>query len=69
MTARNATAGFRPASITRARYLALFNQAIVGKFRGCDVVLIRVEDVAALNAIVQHERYISCRGLPLRKIV
>ena len=31
----------------RARDLALFNQAIDGKLRGCDVVLIRVEDVAA----------------------
>ena len=31
----------------RARDLALFNQAIDGKLRGRDVVLIRVEDVAA----------------------
>jgi integrase len=31
----------------RARDLAMFNQAIDSKLRGCDVVAIRVEDVAA----------------------
>jgi hypothetical protein len=31
----------------RARDLALFNLAIDSKLRGCDVVAIRVEDVAA----------------------
>jgi len=31
----------------RARDLAMFNLAIDGKLRGCDVVAIRVEDVAA----------------------
>jgi hypothetical protein len=31
----------------RARDLAMFNLAIDSKLRGCDVVAIRVEDVAA----------------------
>jgi hypothetical protein len=31
----------------RARDLAMFNLAIDSKLRGCDVVVIRVEDVAA----------------------
>jgi hypothetical protein len=31
----------------RARNLAMFNLAIDSKLRGCDVVVIRVEDVAA----------------------
>ena len=31
----------------RVRYLAMFNLAIDSKLRGCDVVAIRVEDVAA----------------------
>jgi hypothetical protein len=31
----------------RARDLAIFNLAICSKLRGCDVVAIRVEDVAA----------------------
>jgi hypothetical protein len=31
----------------RARDLAMFNLAIGSKLRGCDVVVIRVEDVAA----------------------
>jgi hypothetical protein len=30
----------------RRRDLALFNLAIAGKLRGCDVVALRVEDVA-----------------------
>jgi integrase len=31
----------------RARDLAMLNPAIDGKLRGCDVVAIRVEDIAA----------------------
>jgi hypothetical protein len=31
----------------RARDLAMFNLAVEGKLRGCDVVAMRVEDVAA----------------------
>jgi hypothetical protein len=33
----------------RARDLAMFNLAIDSKLRGCDVVAIRVEDVAATS--------------------
>jgi hypothetical protein len=36
----------------RARDLAMFNLAIDSKLRGCDVVAIRVEDVAAGGYIV-----------------
>src|ERR1700751_391734 len=32
---------------SRVRYLAMFNLAIDSKLRGCDVVAIKVEDVAA----------------------
>jgi hypothetical protein len=33
----------------RARDLAMFNLAIDSKLRGCDVIAIRVEDVAAVG--------------------
>ena len=39
----------------RARDLAMFNLAIDSKLRGCDVVAIRVEDVAAGG-------YTACNG-------
>ena len=40
---------------SRARDLALFNLAIDSKLRGCDVVALRVEDVAlmAMHSIAQ----------------
>src|SRR6201981_1595168 len=51
----------------RARHLAMFNLAIDSKLRGCDVVAIRVEDVAASGytadrATVQQKK----TGRPVR---
>jgi hypothetical protein len=40
----------------RARDLAMFNLAIDSKLRGCDVVAIRVEDVAAGGYTADRER-------------
>jgi hypothetical protein len=41
----------------RTRDLALFNLAIDSKLRGCDVVAIRVEDVAARGYTADRERF------------
>src|SRR6185437_11874320 len=51
----------------RTRDLALFNLAIDSKLRGCDVVRLRVEDVApqgvaALRALVRQQK----TGRPVR---
>ena len=40
----------------RARDLAMFNLAIDSKLRGCDVVAIRVEDVAAADTRLTAQR-------------
>jgi hypothetical protein len=41
----------------RTRDLAMFNLAIDSKLRGCDVVALRVEDVAPSAYAVDHARY------------
>jgi len=46
----------------RTRDLAMFNLAIDGKLRGCDVVSLKVEDVAPHGLAV--DRAIGARGRP-----
>ena len=51
----------------RLRDLALFNLAIDSKLRGCDVVTIRVEDVAAHGFTVDRARVRQRKtGRPVR---
>src|SRR4030095_16584648 len=41
----------------RTRDLAMFNLAIDSKLRGCDVVAIKVEDIAARGYTADRERF------------
>jgi hypothetical protein len=51
----------------RARDLAMFNLAIDSKLRGCDVVAIKVEDIAAISA--RRNRAVAIMSRPNRNIV
>src|SRR6201987_2210115 len=49
----------------RARDLAMFNLAIDSKLRGCDVVAIRVEDVAAADIPRIAQRFVKRKPVGL----